>query len=281
VLTERDVRTILATDDPVARMFRNQEFEVWAIGDDRVAKFPRTDVDAAKVVVEEALHPTLRRLLGDAVPPIRMTGAMGGSGWRVIVHERASGSQGQTIEGTTITADDGLADHVGALLGTLHQVDGRQASELGAGERRISFQVPELSAESIAATTEIAHDEIGRFLAGPTPQPSERRTLCHTDIKGEHIFVDAERRRVTSIIDWADAEVCDPAKDYAGLVGWLGPAFARACVDASGEDDPTLCERAIWLNRAGLLDYWGVVLAGRESAPIPLLTAQLRAAFSD
>jgi aminoglycoside phosphotransferase (APT) family kinase protein len=209
-----------------------------------------------------------------------MTGAMD-SGRRVIVHERASGSQGQTIEGTTITAGDGLAEHVGTLLGALHQVDGRQASELGAGERRISFQVPELSDEFVAAATEIAGDRIGRFLAGPVPQPSDRRTLCHTDIKGEHVFVDAERGRVTSIIDWADAEVCDPAKDYAGLVGWLGPAFARACVDASGEDDPTLAERAIWLNRAGLLDFWGAVLAGRESAPIPLLTAQLRSAFND
>ena len=58
------------------------------------------------------------------------------------------------------------------------------------------------------------------------------RTLCHTDIKGEHVFVDEDRRRVTSIIDWADTEVCDPAKDYAGLVGWLGPTFARASVDS-------------------------------------------------
>ena len=75
--------------------------------------------------------------------------------------------------------------------------------------------------------------------------------------------------------------MCDPAKDYAGLVGWLGPAFARGCAAASGEDDPTLADRAIWLGRAGLLDYWDAVLAGRESAPISLLTAQLRAAFSD
>jgi len=86
---------------------------------------------------------------------------------------------------------------------------------------------------------------------------------------------------VTAIIDWADAEVCDPAKDYAGLVGWLGPSFARACAEASGEDDPTLGDRAIWLNRAGILRYWDDVVAGRERAPIPLITEQLRTALSD
>jgi aminoglycoside phosphotransferase (APT) family kinase protein len=280
VLTERDVVSILATDAPVARMFLNDEFDVWAVGDDLVAKFPRTDIDAAKVDVEEALHPTMRRLLGDVVPRIRRVGSIDGSERRFIVHERATGEQGQTIEGTTIAPGDGLADHIGALLGTLHEVGAREAFELGAGERPLSFEVTELSDASVTATTEIAGDAVGRFLSSTPPRPSDRRTLCHTDIKGEHVFVDERRRRVTAIIDWADTEVCDPAKDYAGLVGWLGPAFARACIAASREDDPTLADRAIWLDRAGILDYWDAVLAGRETAPIPLITAQLRAAFS-
>jgi aminoglycoside phosphotransferase (APT) family kinase protein len=281
VPTERDVLAILSTDEPVARMFLNDEFDVWAVGDDLVAKFPRTDVDAAKVTVEEALHPTLRRLLGDVVPPIRTVGSIDGSGRRFIAHQRASGHQGQTVEGDTIAPGDGLAEHVGALLGTLHQIGAPEAFELGAGERPLSFEVPELRDATVTATTEIAGDVVGRFLSSPAPRPSDRRTLCHTDIKGEHVFVDEQRQRVTAIIDWADTEVCDPAKDYAGLVGWLGPAFARACVDASGEDDPTLADRAIWLDRAGILDYWDAVLAGRETAPIPLITAQLRIAFSD
>jgi aminoglycoside phosphotransferase (APT) family kinase protein len=281
VLTERDVRAILATDAPVARMFLNDEFDVWAVGDDLVAKFPRTDVDAAKIDVEEALHPTLRRLLGDVVLPIHRVGSMDGSGRRFIVHERASGHQGQTVEGITIAPGDGLAEHVGALLGTVHQVAAHEAFELGAGERPLSFAVPDLSDATVAATTEIAGEAVGRFLSAPGPRPSDRRALCHTDIKGEHLFVDERCRRVTAIIDWADTEVCDPAKDYAGLVGWLGPAFVRASIAASGENDPTLADRAIWLDRAGILDYWDAVLAGRETAPIPLITEQLRIAFSD
>jgi aminoglycoside phosphotransferase (APT) family kinase protein len=281
VLTERDVRALLDADASVERMFLNDEFDVWAVGEDLVAKFPRTEIDAAKVPLEETLYPTLRRLLGDVVPEIRMVGTMDGSDRRFIVHERATGRQGQTIDGVTISPADGLAGQLGALLRTLHEVDARQAFELGIGERPLSFERPTLSEGTIATTTDIVGDAVARFLASTPPSPSDRRTLCHTDIKGEHVFVDEQRRHVTAIIDWADTEVCDPAKDYAGLASWLGPSFARTCIDESGEDDPTLADRAIWLDRAGLLDYWDAVLAGREHAPIQLITEQLRIAFSD
>ena len=281
MLTERDVRALLDTDATVERMFLNDEFDVWAVGEDLVAKFPRTGIDAAKVPVEEALHPTLRRLLGDVVPGIRMVGTMDGSDRRFIVHERATGRQGQTIDGVTISPADGLAGHLGALLRMLHEVDARQVFELGIGERHLSFERPTLSEGTIATTMGIVGGAVARFLASTPPSPSDRRTLCHTDIKGEHVFVDGQRRRVTAIIDWADTEVCDPAKDYAGLASWLGPSFARTCIDESGEDDPTLADRAVWLERAGLLDYWDAVLTGREHAPIPLITEQLRIALSD
>ena len=281
MLTERDVRALLDADASVERMFLNDEFDVWAVGEDLVAKFPRTEIDAAKVPLEETLYPTLRRLLGDVVPEIRMVGTMDGSDRRFIVHERATGRQGQTIDGVTISPADGLAGQLRALLRTLHEVDARQAFELGIGERPLSFERPTLSEGTIATTTDIVGDAVARFLASTPPSPSDRRTLCHTDIKGEHVFVDEQRRHVTAIIDWADTEVCDPAKDYAGLASWLGPSFARTCIDESGEDDPTLADRAIWLDRAGLLDYWDAVLAGREHAPIPLITEQLRIAFSD
>src|SRR3954466_2088570 len=168
-----------------------------------------------------------------------------------------------------------------ATLEALHTIGADEAYSLGAGTRVVAFEVRPLREAAVAETTAIVGDAVPRFLAAPAPTPSNRRTLCHTDIKGEHVFVDDERRRVTAITDWADAEVCDPAKDYAGLVGWLGPSFTRACIEASGEHDPTLADRAIWLNRAGIIEYWDDALAGVEDAPIPLITEQLRMAFSD
>lgn len=281
MLTEADVRELLDTDAPLHRMFLNDEFDVWTVGDGLVAKFARTQTDADKVLSEQRLHPTLRGLLGDVVPAIRLVGTMDDATSRFIVHDRARGRQAQTNDGETIPPVEGLASDVGRLFGTLHQIGSREAYDLGAGTRTLSFDIPPLRQASMTATQKVAGDAVGRFLASPPPEPSDRRTLCHTDIKGEHVFVDEDRPCVTAIIDWADTEVCDPAKDYAGLVIWGGPSFTRACVDASGEDDLTLAERAIWLGRAGMLDYWDAVLAGRETAAIPLITEQLRIAFSD
>ena len=275
------MRVLVGTEASVERMFLNAEFDVWAIGEDLVAKFPRTDIDAAKLPIEQALFPTLRRLLGDVVPAMRMSGTMHQDGRPFVVHDRASGRQGQTVAGVTIAPTDGLADDVGRLLGALHTIGADEAHRVGAGTRTVPFEIQPLREAAIAEMTAIVGDAVPRFLASPVPAPSDRRTLCHTDIKGEHVFVDDERRRVTAIIDWADTEVCDPAKDYAGLVGWLGPSFTRACIEASDEDDPTLADRAIWLNRAGIIEYWDDVLKGVEDAPIPLITEQLRMAFSD
>jgi aminoglycoside phosphotransferase (APT) family kinase protein len=281
MLREADVRALVDTDAAVERLFLNAEFDVWAVGDDLVAKFPRTDVDAAKIPVEQALHRTIRGSLGDVVPDIRMTGTMDPGDRPFIVHERAAGRQGQTIDGLTIVPTEGLADEVGRLFGALHTIGAGDAYALGAGTRTVAFEIQPLHEDSVAQMTAIAGDAVARFLASPVPAPSDRRTLCHTDVKGEHVFVDASGRRVTAIIDWADAEVCDPAKDYAGLVIWLGPSFTRASVAAGDEDDPTLAERALWLGRAGLVEYWDDVLAGVEDAPLALITEQLRIAFSE
>jgi hypothetical protein len=84
---------------------------------------------------------------------------------------------------------------------------------------------------------------------------------------------------VRAIIDWADAEVSDPAQDYAGVVIWLGRTFTAAAVAASGEEDGSLLERAVWLARASMLRYWNDMLAGREHAPVELVTKQLEVAF--
>jgi aminoglycoside phosphotransferase (APT) family kinase protein len=279
--SQRDVQILLGMDEPAHLLLRSEEFETWAIGEDLVAKFPRTAVNAEKVPTEAAVHPLLRRLLGHVVPAIRMVGELDdGSGFPVIVHERAGGVQGQTNEGDTIVQGPGLAEHVGSILATLHEVPAREAFALGLGERSVAFDTPVIEDATLERVTAIVGDAVSRFLASSPAAPSQRRTLCHTDIKGEHIFVDTDHASVTSIIDWADTEVCDPARDYAGLVIWLGPDFARAAAAAGEPDDATLADRAIWLARAGALEWLDDVQAGREEAPpSTLIDRQLRAAF--
>jgi aminoglycoside phosphotransferase (APT) family kinase protein len=279
VLAERDVRTLLATQLPLRRLFLGDEFDVWAVGDELIAKFSRTEYDGAKVPLEVAVHPLLRELLGSVVPAIHSSGEMDEPGFRFIVHERANGTQAQTDDGVAIEPGRGLAENIGRLLAKIHVVDAEAVFALGLGERAVSFEAPHLEERTIEIATRIVGSQLAEFMGAPRPHPSHRRVLCHTDLKGEHIFVAEDRGSVTAIIDWADTEVCDPARDYAGLVIWLGERFAASAIGASREDDDTLLERAVWLARAGMLDYWNEVVAGREHAPEGLIREQLRTAF--
>jgi aminoglycoside phosphotransferase (APT) family kinase protein len=279
VLTALDVRRILGTALPVRRLFLGEEFDTWAVGDDLVAKFALTDTDAGKVPLEAAVHPMLRELLGDVVPAIRDVGEMTPGGFRYIVHDRARGTQGQTDHGETIEPAPGLAEDAGRLLGRIHSMRAEVVFALGLGERGLSFEGPTLDERTVAVATEQIGERLDAFIEAPRPQPSRRRVLCHTDLKGEHVFVAKDRGSVTAIIDWADTEVCDPARDYAGLVIWLGGQFAASAIEASGEEDDTLLERAVWLARAGTLDHWNEVVAGRARGPEGLIMGQLRTAF--
>jgi aminoglycoside phosphotransferase (APT) family kinase protein len=198
------------------------------------------------------------------------------------VFERAFGRQGQTMEGDVVEPGEGLAADLGRILATLHTIGAAEARAAGARDRPLYFAPLHLSDATIERVGAlVGHDRLRAFLDAEPPAPVDREVFCHTDVKGEHLFLDEPRSRVRHVIDWADAEVCDPAKDYADLTIWRGPSFTRAVVAAGGEDDGSMAERAIWLGRAGNLDYWDNVLAGTETAPTQLLIAQVRAAFSD
>jgi aminoglycoside phosphotransferase (APT) family kinase protein len=278
--SQREVQLLLHTDEPAHLLLSGEEFDTWAIGDDLIAKFPRTAVDAEKVSIEAAVHPLLRDRLGHLVPAIRLIGELeDGSGFPFIVHERAPGVQGQTLDGVSVVPGPGLAEHTGSIFATLHQITADEAFAIGLGERPIAFDVPTIERATLAAVEDLVGDEASRFLASEPPVASPRRALCHTDLKGEHVFVDANHARVTAIIDWADVEVCDPARDYACLVIWLGADLVREAA-ASEPDDATLADRAIWLARAGALSYLDDVRAGREDGPMAVITEQIRMAFA-
>lgn len=55
-------------------------------------------------------------------------------------------------------------------------------------------------------------------------------TVIHSDLVGDHIFVDPDKGTVTGIIDFADTEFSDPALDFAGM--WhYGEQFPKQVLD--------------------------------------------------
>jgi aminoglycoside phosphotransferase (APT) family kinase protein len=277
-------RALLRTNEPLDLLLHGDEFDTWRVGDGMVVKFPRNEIDAAKVPLELAVDALARPRVGELMPPIVFVVEPSNDfPWTYLGYAAASGTQGQTIDGVTIRPGAGLCEAIGSFLDRLHVIDEDPAHAAGLGDRKVSFDVPSLTDAAIEATTAIAGDAVRRFLDQPPPELSRERVLCHTDLKGEHLFVDETRSRLSAVIDWADAEVCDPAIDLAGIVGWLGPDVARrvAAASAAAFDDPLLVERAIWLARAGMLRYWDLVVAGKEHGPFPVIASQLRAAFAE
>jgi aminoglycoside phosphotransferase (APT) family kinase protein len=111
-------------------------------------------------------------------------------------------------------------------------------------------------------------------LTEPRPvRGSVGEVLCHGDLKGEHFLLDG-RDGLAGIVDWADACVCDPVRDLAGVVIWLGPAFARLV-------DPELVERAMFYARCFAVENVARTEEGRWDAPRSVVYAQLESAFAD
>lgn len=55
--------------------------------------------------------------------------------------------------------------------------------------------------------------------------------LTHGDFGASNILWDPERHEVSGIIDFGEAEVGDPAYDFAGLLSSYGECFVRRCLE--------------------------------------------------
>ena len=270
-------------------LLAGEEFDTWQAGA-VVVKFPRSAEDGTKLLAEIAAHELIAERLGELVPPIM---AVADPSERFpfpsVAFTRARGRQGQTSEGAIIQpkawARATLARDVAAALTTLHTTPIAAAKAAGVQRRPLDLDPQvDVGEEAIAWARRVAGDAVDAFLSEPLPMAARAAApgvLCHTDLKGEHLFVSEDGTRLTAIVDWADAAIADPAADLAGLAIWLGPAFVREVLETyGGKADEGTYDRAVFLAKAGLLGYLEQQLGGAvEPAPVPLLDAQLRAVF--
>ncbi len=280
----------LATPRP-RLLFTGEEFDTWAAGD-VVMKFPRSEDDARKLAVEVAAHPVIADRLGELVPKI--LGVAEPSDrfpFLSVAYIRARGRQGQTIEGPIIQpkawARTTLARELAQALTTLHTTPLKAVKAAGIAAHPVVLDPQvDVGEDAIAWARRVAGDAVDAFLSDPLPMEARSAAagvLCHTALKGEHLFVSEDGTRLTAIVDWADAAIADPAADLAGLATWLGPAFVREVLRSyDGPADEGTYHRAVFLARAGLLGFLDEQLAGTsEPAPVAMLDAQLRVVFRD
>lgn len=84
---------------------------------------------------------------------------------------------------------------------------------------------------------------IAEFLRSAPPPEAHEPAFCHNDLGIEHVLVSGHT--VTGIIDWSDAALTDPARDYGKLYRDLGPIALPP---------EHLRDRAVFYARCGVLE---------------------------
>jgi aminoglycoside phosphotransferase (APT) family kinase protein len=94
------------------------------------------------------------------------------------------------------------------------------------------------------------HRKIETFLRAPLPEPAHELVFSHNDLGIEHVLVTPGTNKPTGIIDWSDAALCDPARDFGLILRDLGPAAFDAALPAG----KSLRDRARFYARCSLLE---------------------------
>jgi aminoglycoside phosphotransferase (APT) family kinase protein len=114
------------------------------------------------------------------------------------------------------------------------------------------------------------HRKVEPFLRDPLPERAHELVFSHNDLGIEHVLVTPGTNKPTGIIDWSDAALCDPARDFGLILRDLGPAALDAALPA-GE---SLRDRARFYARCSLLED---LHYGLETSRAPYIDKSLAA----
>ncbi|GAB3405124.1 phosphotransferase family protein [Flindersiella endophytica] len=133
-----------------------------------------------------------------------------------------------------------LGTTLGGFLAALHGVPEASVRELVEVD---DWPPSEWLAEAREHYAAVAHHvpaefrpRIEVFLQSPAPEPAAELVFSHNDLGIEHVLVDPASLAVTGVIDWTDAGLTDPARDFGLVHRDLGPSALAAAFAAYGSD---------------------------------------------
>jgi aminoglycoside 2''-phosphotransferase len=263
------------------------EFDAFLTGDGWVFRFPRRAHCADLFTIEQPVHLLLARNLppGVALPTVELIGRPPtGFPYRIAGHRYIPGVPADRI-GPGL--DPIATRDIGIALGAVHGIPEAAALAAGVGgmdvdeagvvawvERglRLAFQLRGLDPVVDGALAWAM--QIDLKLARYAGQPR----LIHQDLSPDHLIVDPHTGRLTGIIDWTDATLDDPARDFVGLVTSRGWGFAERVLRSYPHRlDLAFRERLEF--KARLLSLIWLGEAREQGADVPKLTEWVRNAF--
>lgn len=156
-----------------------------------------------------------------------------------------------------------IAATLGGLLTALHAVPIARVADLVVTDdlplaewRREAAETYEKVAGDVPA---VHRRSVEEFLSNPPRNGGYALVFSHNDLGIEHVLVDPVAWTVTGIIDWSDAAIVDPARDFGLLYRDLGPAafdIAIRSYRTDVNDVATIRERAVFYARCSVLEDW-------------------------
>lgn len=224
---------------PVRPLGSGLDHTAFALGDAWVLRVASHAEDADTLPREARLLRWLAPRLPLPVPVPRWVGEMNGLSYSVA--PRLGGESGlMRLDSDPVSLGPVLGDFLCALHGLEVPPDiGLPVDHDPSGADWQEAALADLDVARRAGALEAGPDWAA-VLHAPPPLDLARPVPIHGDFAAEHVMLDGET--ITGIIDWADAALGDPARDWAGLLHWAG----RPLLDASGMTNSATVRRAAW-----------------------------------
>jgi aminoglycoside phosphotransferase (APT) family kinase protein len=153
-----------------------------------------------------------------------------------------------------------VAAQLGHQLRALHGVDRDRLAGLVERDDTAPEDLLHEAREHYSAVSSVLarrhRSAVEAFLGAPAPPPARSAVFSHNDLGIEHVLVAAPRQPVTGILDWSDAALVDPARDFGLLYRDLGPGALDAALSTFGTppDEEAFHARALFHARCALLE---------------------------
>ncbi|MDZ5609828.1 aminoglycoside phosphotransferase family protein [Bacillus pseudomycoides] len=140
----------------------------------------------------------------------------------------------QTIERLTVKERETVITQLATFLAFLHTIPIEHAANWKFdAEKPISYwrqvqtKLHDYLSPTLTSLERIAFDCLFEDFFEHMHTSDFQKTMIHADLTHHHILFDGEKRSVAGIIDFGDAQIGDPAFDFAGLYNDFGSEFTE------------------------------------------------------
>ncbi|MHC4472384.1 MAG: phosphotransferase family protein [Planctomycetota bacterium] len=259
-VSEEEVRAILESRFPevepvhARRLGAGWDFTVFEVNGRWVFRLPRHPGEEAETERECALLEALGPRLHLPVPEPAFRGRAGPDfPWPFAGFRKLEGVSARDLEvpGPALTA---IAAELGGFADRLHAFPAEDALGLGFPARESAQSLEECRGEGLEHLRALegsvedplldrARDLLSDDSRVPEPWPREP-VLVHGDLHAEHVLLDPETFAIQGIIDWSDAWLDEPAREFACIAHWMGEAGLSSALGSYGRGlDPEFMVR--------------------------------------